>query len=48
MHRTSRLPHPRGVAATQRLLVDGTSSLYEPGENRLCEELHRIRLLLGS
>jgi hypothetical protein len=38
----------RGVAATQRLLVDGTSSLYGQDENRLCEELHRIRFLLGS
>jgi hypothetical protein len=38
----------RGVAATQRLLVDGTSSLYGHDENRLREELHRIRFLLGS
>jgi hypothetical protein len=38
----------RGVAATQRLLVDGTSSLYGHDENRLCEELHRIRYLLAS
>jgi hypothetical protein len=38
----------RGVAATQRLLVDGTSSLYGQDENRLREELHRIRFLLGS
>ena len=38
----------RGVAATQRLLVDGTSSLYGQDENRLCEELHRIHYLLAS
>jgi hypothetical protein len=37
----------RGVAATERLLVDGTSSLYGRDENLLCEELHRIRYLLG-
>ena len=36
----------RGVAAAERLLVDGTSSLYGQDENLLSEELHRIRYLL--
>lgn len=38
----------RGVAATERLLVDGTSSLYGQDENLLSEDLHRIRYLLRS
>ena len=36
----------RGVAAAERLLIDGTSSLYGQDENVLSEELHRIRYLL--
>ena len=36
----------RGVAAVERLLIDGTSSLYGEDETLLCEELHRIRYLL--
>jgi hypothetical protein len=36
----------RGVAAAERLLIDGTSSLYGQDENILSEELHRIRYLL--
>ncbi len=35
----------RGVAATERLLVDGTSALYGPDERPLREELRRIRYL---
>jgi hypothetical protein len=38
----------RGIAATERLLVDGTSSLYGQDETRLCEDLHRIRYLLRT
>ena len=36
----------RGVAAAERLLIDGTSSLYGQDENLLSEELHRIHYLL--
>ncbi len=36
----------RGVAAAERLLIDGTSSLYGQDENLLAEELHRIHYLL--
>jgi hypothetical protein len=36
----------RGVAGAERLLIDGTSSLYGQDENLLSEELHRIRYLL--
>ena len=36
----------RGVAAAERLLIDGTSSLYGQDENLLSEELHRIQYLL--
>jgi len=38
----------RGVAAAERLLIDGTSSLYGQDESLLSEELHRIRYLLRS
>lgn len=38
----------RGVAAAERLLTDGTSSLYGQDENILSDELHRIRYLLQS
>jgi hypothetical protein len=38
----------RGVAAAERLLSDGTSSLYGQDENLLSEELHRIRYLLRA
>ena len=36
----------RGVAAVERLLIDGTSSLYGQDDTLLSEELHRIRYLL--
>ena len=36
----------RGVAAAERLLIDGTSSLYGQDEHLLSDELHRIRYLL--
>ena len=39
-------PNLRGVAAAERLLIDGTSSLYGQDETLLSEELHRIRYLL--
>lgn len=38
----------RGVAAAERLLIDGTSSLYGQDEHLLSEELHRIHYLLRS
>lgn len=38
----------RGVAAAERLLIDGTSSLYGRDEHLLSEELRRIRYLLRS
>ncbi len=39
---------PRGVAATRRLLFDGTSPLYGDDVRLLQEELHRIRFLLEN
>jgi hypothetical protein len=38
----------RGVAAAERLLIDGSSPLYGQDENLLSDELHRIRYLLRS
>ena len=39
-------PNLRGVAAAERLLIDGTSSLYGHDDTLLSEDLHRIRYLL--
>jgi hypothetical protein len=37
----------RGVAAAERMLLDGTSPLYRDDVDGLREELHRVRYLLG-
>ncbi|HJS94508.1 MAG TPA: hypothetical protein VJ741_09605 [Solirubrobacteraceae bacterium] len=40
--------HARGVALTEQLITDGGSPLYGHDEERLREELHRVRYVLDG